>query len=43
MSTASAEPATTSYVPGRRTVLCAAAWTEPAVSVAIPVHAGLCP
>jgi hypothetical protein len=40
MSTASVEPATpTSYVPSRRTVLRAAAWTAPAVSVAVAVPA----
>lgn len=40
MSTTSAEPATpTSYVPSRRTVLRAAAWTAPAVSVAVAVPA----
>lgn len=40
MSTTSVEPATpTSYVPSRRTVLRAAAWTAPAVSVAVAVPA----
>jgi hypothetical protein len=40
MSTTSVEPATpASYVPSRRTVLRAAAWTAPAVSVAVAVPA----
>ncbi|HSF34939.1 MAG TPA: hypothetical protein VLA70_02440 [Nocardioides sp.] len=40
MSTTSVEPATpTSHVPSRRTVLRAAAWTAPAVSVAVAVPA----
>jgi hypothetical protein len=40
MSTTSVEPATpASYVPSRRTLLRAAAWTAPAVSVAVAVPA----
>ena len=39
MTITSSRPATPSYVPSRRTVLRAAAWTAPAVSVAVAVPA----